>query len=48
VARELWRLGVAPEKIETVAMGATNFVASNKTPAGKAENRRVEIVVTEP
>jgi len=48
VARELWRLGVAPEKIETVAMGATNFVASNKTAAGKAKHRRVEIVVIEP
>lgn len=48
VARELWRLGVAPEKIETVAMGATNFVASNKTTAGKAKNRRVEIVVIGP
>jgi len=48
VSRRLWRLGIAPEKIETIAMGATNFVASNTTAAGKAKNRRVEIAVTEP
>lgn len=48
VSRQLWVLGIAPEKIKTIAMGATNFVASNKTAAGKAKNRRVEIAVTEP
>lgn len=48
VSRQLWQLGIAPEKIETIAMGATNFVASNKTAADKAKNRRVEIAVTEP
>ena len=48
VSRHLRRLQIAPEKIETIAMGATNFVASNTTAAGKAKNRRVEIAVTEP
>lgn len=48
VSRQLRDLGIAPEKIETIAMGATNPVASNKTAAGKAKNRRVEIAVTEP
>ncbi len=45
VTRQLRKLGVAPEQIETVGMGSTNPIASNKTKAGKAKNRRVEIVV---
>jgi len=45
VTRQLRKLGIPAGQIETVAMGATHFVASNKTPAGKAKNRRVEIVV---
>ena len=48
VSRKLRDLNIAPEKIETIAMGATHFVASNKTAAGKAKNRRVEIAVTDP
>lgn len=45
VTRQLWKLGVPSEMIETIGMGATHFVASNRTSAGKAKNRRVEIVV---
>ncbi|MBS3733444.1 MAG: OmpA family protein [Phycisphaerae bacterium] len=37
--------GVDAERIETVAMGKTHPVAPNKTAAGKAKNRRVEISV---
>ncbi len=48
VTRELRRLGVPDKDIESIAMGATNFLAPNTTKAGKAKNRRVEIVVIRP
>jgi len=44
VTRYLVSKGIEAENVETVAMGATHFVAKN-TSAGKAKNRRVEIVV---
>src|SRR5712692_1123898 len=37
--------GVAPDRIETHGYGKTRPVASNATAAGKAQNRRVEIVI---
>jgi outer membrane protein OmpA-like peptidoglycan-associated protein len=37
--------GVAPEQIESQGYGKTRPVASNVTATGKAENRRVEVVV---
>lgn len=45
VVRLLRKLGIPAENLEAIGMGATHFVASNATPAGKARNRRVEIVV---
>jgi len=45
VTRYLIAKGISPEKVETVAMGSTHFVAKNAARAGKAKNRRVEIVV---
>ncbi len=45
VTRHLIRQGIPAETIETVAMGATNFLTSNQTSVGKAKNRRVEIFV---
>ncbi|MFP4054383.1 MAG: flagellar motor protein MotB [Phycisphaerae bacterium] len=45
VTRYLRQQGVEEDRIETIGMGATNFVASNKTKDGKAKNRRVEIIV---
>lgn len=45
VTRYLRSKGIDAERIETVAMGATRFVAGNDTKAGKAKNRRVEIAV---
>jgi flagellar motor protein MotB len=44
VTRYLIEQGLPADNIYTIAMGATNFVASNKTKQGKAQNRRVEIV----
>ena len=45
VTRHLISKGVRADRIETVAMGATNFLTSNTTKSGKAKNRRVEIFV---
>ena len=45
VLRYLVGKGVSPEKIRGVACGQSRPVASNANAAGKAKNRRVEIVV---
>ena len=45
VLRYLIHLGLPPEQIRATACGDTHPVASNATAAGKAKNRRVEIVV---
>ena len=46
VLRYLTDKGVAKDRIWAVAKGATQPVASNLTAAGKAQNRRVEIIIT--
>lgn len=38
--------GVNESKFQTVSFGDTKPIATNKTPEGRAQNRRVEIVVT--
>jgi len=45
VLRYMVSKGVSPEQIRGVACGQARPVASNATAAGKAKNRRVEIVV---
>lgn len=37
--------GVPPEVVSAIGFGETNPVASNSTPEGRANNRRVEIVI---
>jgi OOP family OmpA-OmpF porin len=37
--------GVAANRVATKGYGATNFVATNETLAGRAENRRAEVVI---
>jgi chemotaxis protein MotB len=44
VTRYMRSNGIDAERIETIAMGETKPVASNSTRAGKARNRRVEIM----
>ena len=48
VTRYLRKRGIAKENIETIGMGKSNPVANNGSRAGKAKNRRVEIVVIKP
>jgi len=43
VVQYLQAQGVNPERLEARGMGETAPVASNATPAGRAQNRRVEI-----
>ncbi len=45
VLRYLVKRGLAEDEIRAVGCGAARPVDSNATPAGKAKNRRVEIVV---
>jgi len=46
VARLLAGAGFAPESIEVRGRGKSRPVADNRTAAGRAENRRVAIVVS--
>jgi outer membrane protein OmpA-like peptidoglycan-associated protein len=41
----LVRKGVAPERIDAKGFGQTRPVADDRTPAGRAKNRRVEFLV---
>jgi outer membrane protein OmpA-like peptidoglycan-associated protein len=45
VANVLINNGVPPQRLQTFGRGESQPVASNLTPAGKAQNRRVEIVI---
>jgi len=45
VTRYLISKGISPDNVETIAMGATQPVASNSSADGKAKNRRVEVMV---
>jgi chemotaxis protein MotB len=40
--------GVRPEMVSAHGFGESNPVASNDTPEGKAQNRRVELTIAEP
>lgn len=45
VAGILRAAGVAPNRIVAVGRGLTQPIASNNTPEGRAQNRRVEIII---
>ena len=45
VATWLHVSGVAPSRLRTAGYGATHFVATNSTAAGRAENRRVMVTI---
>ncbi|HEU0223369.1 MAG TPA: OmpA family protein, partial [Paracoccaceae bacterium] len=45
VDNALARRGVNPARIESAGYGETQPIASNATPAGRAQNRRVEVYI---
>lgn len=45
VAEELVAAGVSPSRITTFGRGESSPIASNDTPEGRAQNRRVELIV---
>ena len=45
VRNSLIRAGVNPSKIMTVGAGASQAIASNQTEEGRAQNRRVEVIM---
>jgi outer membrane protein OmpA-like peptidoglycan-associated protein len=47
VFRYLVNRGVAPDRMEVIGYGESRPVASNETESGRAQNRRVELVVKE-
>lgn len=46
VSSALINAGVAPSRIRSIGRGETAPIASNLTPEGRAQNRRVEITIT--
>lgn len=46
VASVLIGTGVAPARIQIVGRGESSPIASNQTPEGRQQNRRVEIIIT--
>jgi outer membrane protein OmpA-like peptidoglycan-associated protein len=45
VAGVLLREGVAPFRVQATGLGETQPVASNATPEGRQQNRRVEVII---
>lgn len=45
VSESLIKSGVDPNKIAVVGVGSSQPIASNQTPEGRADNRRVEVLV---
>jgi len=43
----LIRSGIAARRITAIGKGATDFIADNSTEAGRAKNRRIELIVTD-
>jgi outer membrane protein OmpA-like peptidoglycan-associated protein len=44
----LVRLGVDPGRLEAVGFGASRPIDTNRTPAGRARNRRVDLLIANP
>jgi OOP family OmpA-OmpF porin len=47
VAKALVAGGVEPARVTAIGYGETRPIADNETEAGRAKNRRVELVVTQ-
>lgn len=46
VVNYLVAAGVSPSRLQAIGEGESNPIASNATPEGQAQNRRVEIYIT--
>ncbi|MCK4857722.1 MAG: hypothetical protein KAT58_07135 [candidate division Zixibacteria bacterium] len=44
----LIKAGIAASRLKSAGMGKTNFIASNRTKSGHAQNRHVEIEFSYP
>lgn len=47
VKAELIKRGIGADRVKTVGKGMSEPIADNKTPEGRAKNRRVEIIIDE-
>lgn len=45
VRTELIRRGIQPERIQAIGFGSSQPIADNRTPEGRALNRRTEFVI---
>jgi len=48
VLRKLIELGIKPKRLSAAGYGGFQPIAKNETPAGRAQNRRVDIVILKP
>lgn len=48
VEEALLRRGISPDRLQTVGLGEEYPVATNDTAAGRQQNRRVEIIISDP
>jgi outer membrane protein OmpA-like peptidoglycan-associated protein len=47
VTAYLEKKGISPKRLTARGFGATDFVASNRTAAGRAQNHRIELVLSD-
>ena len=46
VSSRLLNAGITADRMSTIGFGAANPIGDNTTPEGRAENRRIELVIT--
>ena len=46
MSSRLLNAGISADRMTTTGFGAANPIGDNATPEGRAENRRIELVIT--